>query len=142
MPSSIPAVIAAVTTLVGNELSGVQVVDGEIGTYIAAEQFTFGEITGTDVPATLAGNGPQAFTESYDLNCRARTYAGGDDLDARRTRGLAMKDAIRDGLAADQSLGGVVNQAYLSQYAMRVGFDTDGVACEVDLVIHVQNYQQ
>lgn len=143
MASSIPAAVAALEALAAAALAGVQQTVGQTGTYVAAEQFLVGDITGSDRPATLMGGAPQSFAESYDISCQVRSFSGGDDLKTRRTRALAMKDAIRDALAADMSMGHVVLEAYLATYTVRTGFDgsDQGVTSEVDLTVHVDNLQ-
>lgn len=143
MASSISAAVAALESRAAAALTGVQQVAGQVGTYVAPEQFTVGDVTGADRPATLMGGAPQSFAESYDISCQVRSFVGGDDVKARRARALAMKDAIRDALAADMSMGGVVNQAYLATYTVRTGFDGsgEGVTAEVDLTVHVDNLQ-
>lgn len=143
MASSVPSALTALTAVVTAAVPSATVIHGEVGTYVAAVQVVIGDVNGSDTPATLVGGAPQSYAESYDITTTARAWSGGDDLKAIRTQGLAMKDAIRDALAADQSMGGVVNQAYLARYTVRTAFDEHGkgVACEVGLTIHVDNYQ-
>ncbi|HZQ33722.1 MAG TPA: hypothetical protein VFB19_18570 [Mycobacterium sp.] len=149
MASTIPAAFAALQSLVGAALPGIQQVVGQFGTYIANEQVIFGDITGVDALGPFTGASPQTFDESYDVTLQARTRIGGTDINARLVRVLAMKNAIRDALANDMhaaATGGspvvhaVVTRAYLSRYATRSGFDENGVAAEADLVIHIDAY--
>lgn len=144
MASSLPSVLTALEAKIAAALPNAQKVVGEPGTFIAAEQYLFGDVTGQDVPNLLMGGNPQAFTESYDVNVHLRSYKGGQDVEARRTRGVAMKDAVRDALAADMSIGlGAAFRVYVAGYTVRSGYDAsgEGVAAEVDLTIHVDNLQ-
>ena len=144
MASSVQTVLAALEALLATALPGVQKVVGEVGTFVAQEQYLLGDITGQDTPTLVMGGHPQTFAESYDVSLQLRSFKGGQDIEGRRTRGIAMKDAVRDALAADMSLGlGAAFRVYLATYTVRSGFDAsgDGVACEVDLSIHVDNLQ-
>lgn len=140
MASSIPAAVDALLALAGSQLPNVQIVEGELGTYVAAEQFIVLDVIGEEQPATI-GPIPRRFNEAYGITCLVRTYAGDMDMKTRRARALTMKDAIRDALAADPSLAGAVSSAYVAAFTLRTGItDKGGSASEVEFTVHVDSY--
>lgn len=150
MGSSVPAAMAALMTVAKGAISDsavegvapVQYVDGEIGAYIAAEQFTMLGASWQDTPTTLVGGSPEMFRESYDINCVVRTSGGGTstDLTTLRLRAMAMYGAVRNALSADQSMGGVILQAYCANGTLAAGVAGENImAATVDFVVHVTN---
>lgn len=137
MGSSVSAAVDAVLAMAGTALPGVQVVEGELGTYVAAEQFIVMDVIGQDGPAAMGG---QRFNEAYGITCLVRTYAGDTAMSTRRQRAMAMREAIRDALTADPALGGIVLHAYVETYTLRTGAtEKGGSASECEFVIHVDN---
>lgn len=141
MPSSIPGAVDALLALAAQVLPDVEQVEGELGTYVAPEQFHVLDVIGEEQPRTVGL--PRLMAESYGITCLVRTYAGDVNMRARRMRALAMKDAIRDGLLADPSMSGSVYEAYVSTFSLRTGTtDKGGSASEVEFVVHVDSYNE
>lgn len=138
MAASIPAAITALLSVATSALPNVQIVEGELGEYVAAEQFILLDVIGQDEPATTGQ--PRRFNEAYGITCLVRTYAGNQDFAARRTRACAMYEAVRDGILTDPSLGNVVLEARTETYNLRTGItDKGGSASEMEFVVHISN---
>lgn len=142
MSTSLPAAIASLFGLATTALPGVQQVDGELGEYVAAEQFMVLDATGNDHVLTIGL--PAQVAESYDIRCVVRAFAGDDDLPARRVRALAMWDAFRSAVAADPSLGmGDAAHAEATRtYTLRAGMTEGGSAAQVEFTVAVTNVTQ
>jgi len=139
MPGSQAAVYTALSSLVASVLPAAQLVTGATGTYQASQTVLLGDFAGNDTPQLLMGGAPEQYAESYDVTLVVRAFKGGDTPGDALTTAVGMKDAIRDGLAADMTLGGVVQQAYLASYRSQTGVDDPGVASEITLTVHVSN---
>lgn len=142
MASSVPAAMTALMGIAQNQLgASVEYVDGEIGEWIAAEQFSMLTATWTDTPATLVGGSPEMFRESYDINCVVRTSSGGehDVFPTLRARAMTMYGLIRNALSVDQSMGGVVLQAHCQTGTLATGHAGNVMASTVEFAVHVDN---
>lgn len=118
---------------------------GQFGTYIADEQFLLGAANAGEpnaetswVPANVGL--PSIWDEAFDVQCEIRTAAGDVDIDTREIRAEALFDTYRAAVLADQSLGGLVLRAYISDATLTSGMTTGGgSAAEVRFTVHVIN---
>ena len=139
MSASWPTVWDAWLTFAGAALPGVQVVDGEIGEYLAFDYLQVSSIDGNDAPATMGR--PVRYNEAYRINCFLRAYGGKVDPSGRRARAAAMYGALRNALVADPSMGGAVNgRAFLTSYRLTVGrTEKGGSAADVEFAVEITN---
>jgi hypothetical protein len=137
--ASWPTVWDAFLTFAAAALPGLQIVDGETGTYLAFDYLQVTSVEGTDTPATIGL--PIRYNEAYRLNCLLRAYAGNVDPSARRARAAALYGALRDALVADPSMGGAVNgRAYLTNYRLVAGpTEKGGSAADVEFAVEITN---
>lgn len=139
MSASWPAAWDALLTVAATALPGVQVVDGELGEYLAFDYLQVISVEGSDEPATVGL--PTRYNEAYRINCLIRAYAGDVDPSTRRARVAALYGALRDALVADPSLAGAVNgRAFLTGYRLLVGrTEKGGSAADVEFAVEITN---
>lgn len=138
MASSIPSVYAALTALAETALPDAQIVQGQVGQYIADEQLLFGNTDFADTPRTVGY--PTFFSEAYSIQCEAWMHQGGKDLNALRIAVMVMYEAFRDAVYVDRSLGlPEPLQAWLGSGTVAAGFDTNGISASVVFAVNVTN---
>ena len=138
MAASWTAAIDALFGIATVALPGVQQAEGELGTYVADEQFTIADVIGEDEAATSGV--PRRYNEAYGITCEVRTYAGNIDPVARRARVVAMYEAFRTELEADPSLDGTVIESRCTNYRYAAGTtDKGGWEAQVEFTVHVNN---
>lgn len=99
-------------------LSGVTVHDGppmsaETSEWIAVG-FSPGEAVAVDATYEWAQIGAQRHEEHYDILCSLVTNSGDEGMPARRTRAVALRDAVAAVLYANPTLSGAVRIAHMS----------------------------
>jgi hypothetical protein len=62
--------------------------------------------------------GGQRSEESFELLCSFVTTSGDEGMSARRTRAVAIRDAIAAAVTTDRTLGGAVRLAHLTEAVM------------------------
>lgn len=139
MSSSIVTTWNGLLTLIKAALPGVQVIDGDLGEYLAFDYVQVVDLDGNDSPATIGR--PVRYNEDYSINCLVRAYAGNMDPPARRQRAVDMYNAIRDAINTDPSLGGLINgRAYATKYRMQAGrTEKGGYAAHIEFSVDVTN---
>lgn len=139
MSASWPTVWDDFLAFAAAALPGVQVVDGELGEYLAFDYLQVVSLEGDDTPATMGQ--PVRYNETYRINCFLRAYAGNLDPAARRSRVAGLYGALRDAFVADPSMGGAVNgRAFLTGYRLTVGrTEKGGSAADVEFAVEFTN---
>lgn len=107
--STVPAVKAALVTLIDGTTSGVTVTwaaptDEE--DYVA-EMIWLGDVEHTDEFGALGG---QRIDESYEVEIVVQVYQEGDDAQACEERAWVLRAAVVTAIRADLTLGGILNK--------------------------------
>ena len=144
VPAVVTAILAATTTAVAGQTSAagspVQVIDGELGTYVADEYI---QIIGAAGAQALASVGNLWRDEDYTIQGLIRVYVGGDDTAYTRNRAFALLALLEQSLTADRSLGGLLvlpGMAQLGRFDLRNGVTSKGGrASELAFEIDVHN---
>jgi hypothetical protein len=151
MASSIPATLAALVTLwktarpdvatvVGLTLSG----DGGTPTNNIYSRVYVGHDPegGDDVTwnREWAGIGTLRIDESFDIPCFLECVSGDDDLLALRNAAFDLLDDLSTALAADITLGGLVQQgaAILGNGRLIPGQQEKGASTAIPFVVHCE----
>lgn len=144
--SSIPAVVAAVLSTISTAVAGqtdnidsspVEVVDGEVGTHVAAQYIQIIGVSGAS--QQWASVGKSRRNETYDITGTIRVYVGSDDQAYTRQRCFDLFALIETALDNDPFVGGVVNGSVQSVATdLRMGVtDSGGRAAELDFILPV-----
>jgi hypothetical protein len=88
-------------------------------------------------PEGLAGTPDR---EQYTIACAASVLNGDGDVVAARARVFALVAAAGDAIAADQTLGGVVMNAWLGSWTVREAAADAGMVATVNFTIRVDAY--
>lgn len=80
-------------------------------------------------------------SESYDVVCLASSFSGDVDLAARRSRTDALLEAVRTELMADQTLGGVVAIAEITDHSWDQYQTTAGCEVAAQFTVHIEAFR-
>lgn len=81
-----------------------------------------------------------AYLETLNIPCRVWSWAGDDDLGARRDRAIELLEAVRDILAADVTLDGACDEAWIGPSWTGIPINDDqGVSYQIGFSIQVKS---
>jgi hypothetical protein len=152
MASSIPATLDALLALWRAALPSVMFVDvltlsGDDGR-TAADNIARRVIVGgdpenaadLDFDREWAGLGALRMDESYDIPCHLECVSGDEDATALRDAAIDLFDSLSAALAADNTLGGLVQQgaAVLGRGSMRSEQRETGASVQIRFQVHCE----
>lgn len=134
MRSAIPAFQDALKTVVRASIpAAVRVTLGyPTGTLEDLDVVLPGETT-VEVDAGVSGMRQRDETLRTEVRCWAELIT--DDYLEARDAALALSNAVDDGVAADPTLGGVVESAHVSEIRMQEGMTDNTRQCGITLVV-------
>lgn len=121
MASTVNAAIAGFIAQLeaSSDLTGVTVHDGPPTTSETPDWIAVGYQPGSTESVSMTWDwaqiGGSRSEETYDVLCSFATTSGDEGMTARRTRAIAIRDAIAAALSTDRTLGGAVRIAHLSE---------------------------
>lgn len=136
--STIPAVLAQLSTTTWAGITGLQVEDGPTSRDLRGDALLVG-FTPDEVPLSAVeqiadlGNGA---AESYTVASVVRCWTGGDSFNPIRVRAYEHLSTMRARLRADPTLGGVVTRARFAGHVFQQ-YRNDKGQLVVDLVVQV-----
>jgi len=124
MASTVNAAVAGFIAALENstDLAGVTIHDGPPASAESKEWIAVGYQPGTTESVTMTWDwaqiGGQQSEETYDVLCSFAVTSGDEDMVTRRTRAVAIRDAIAAAIRSDWTLGRAVRLAHLSDGVM------------------------
>lgn len=122
--STVPATIDALVALWSTALTDVSVHDGPAVTSGYNDHLSVAydgdnpEIVTTDLnPANIRGGNPD-YNEVFFVSCTIATSSGGAVMSTRRNRAFEIFAACKAALREDMKLGGVVQSAWVADFAL------------------------
>lgn len=115
-----------------DDLDGVTVHDGPPVTSETPEWIAVGYQPGSTESVQMTWDwaqiGGQRSEETYDVLCCLAVSSGDDDMNTRRARVVALRDAIAAAVRSDWTLGGAVRLSHLSEGVMHQELTSRGSA--------------
>lgn len=138
-PAVLDALLAALKVLPA--LAGVRVLDGPALAGVEDPDLVAVGLTITDSMTAVGESKPrygQARTETFDVACLAQSWSGDTEMAPRRARALALLEAVRSVLVADETVSGTCMRARIWRWTCRALQADNGAMAVAEFTVRVE----